>query len=243
MADVSPAKIDNDSRAVAQMHSSLKRWLGVSGTLAVAYTAVVVALTDAATLWSWLHTLVATFISVALAVATGLLIYQRQKADQSQQDKADELEVLRAVLAEYLEVLKMLLPDEFARWHFKGAVHIDYFDPTLFESVARTGRHAPELTLLITQTARAIRQYNLHVQHFLETAASTAAGGGTGTHLLKEIADNVEYAYGNIKHVCQTLLSAVEATQKDPNFRPTVIHFRHAFRSRQAQSGAPSNSA
>lgn len=209
---------------------SLKMWLGVSGGLALAYTAVVLLLTDTATVWSWLHTLVATFISIALAVATGLLIYQRQKREESNEERGDELEVLRTVLQEYREVMSKLLPEHFARWQFKGDVHIDYFDPTLFESIARTGRHAPELTLLIAQTARAIRQYNLHVQHFIETAASTAAGGGAGTHLLKDIAENVAYAYGNVNQMCASLLSAVETTQADPTFRPNAIFFRHAFR-------------
>ena len=149
--------------------------------------------------WDWTITLVATFLSVILALGGALWLYNHQTDEDDQNEK---YELTKLLAFEMSSINNHLTEADLVPVKFNGDVQhivITYIQPISFERIAQSGLFNPKQTYYILETARAIRLYNLNIEHFLNVISCSPPDN-------PYVQDKIEWSISNCEKMRKNLI-------------------------------------
>ncbi|MCK4329816.1 hypothetical protein KAX02_08230 [candidate division WOR-3 bacterium] len=147
-------------------------WLciGIAALVGFIYT-LCLFLIAAKELRSWLHTFIATLISVLFAVSVGILLfnYQTKIVDKNRKEQLEELLPL-----ELSNTSELLSSDKFFVIYstsYRDSTIITYIQPLVLEEAVRSGLFDTHHTGKMLQLGQEMRVYNTQVSYLLSSLA------------------------------------------------------------------------
>jgi hypothetical protein len=153
--------------------------------------------------WDWMHSLVATVLSVTLALAAGFLLYGVQVQEADRQEKNDLTMLLQQELSSLRSHLAGSEQAEIILGSSKQKVLITFVQPVVLERAAQSGLFDPVDSGNMLAIAREARLYNFEVE-FLVAMLSASMDN-------QEAYDTrIEFIAGNIERARQAIVSNIE---------------------------------
>lgn len=122
--------------------------------------------------WDWLNTLIAIVVSVILAVAIGIGLFNHQTKIT---DEVKIQQFRKLLTAEISDIIDILDSGEFMTINLpscKKTVLITYIQPLILESAASSGLFESLQTENMLHMARKIRMYNIKVSYLFSILAA-----------------------------------------------------------------------
>jgi hypothetical protein len=153
--------------------------------------------------WDWCHSLVATLLSVMLALAAGFWVYDLQVQKADRQEKEDLTVLLRQELSYLRSHLAEAEQAEIIVGGSRKKVLITYVQPVVLEQAATSGLFDPVDSANMLKIAREIRLYNVEVEFLI----AMLGGGGENQEIYKA---RIDFVASSIERARQAIISNIE---------------------------------
>ncbi|WP_299599682.1 hypothetical protein [uncultured Microbulbifer sp.] len=154
----------------------------------------------------WINAIIAVLISSAMAVITGLLLFENQRKTTSKSEKEDLRKILKA---EMIDIQNTMVTEDLMTINLPGGVTrkvlVANIQPIAMEKVALSGKFDSRLSHQLLHVARKIRMLNVMVEYFLNSI-------GHGN------IDMINHAAGNIDSTRSAIYDNLNQIAKEQGF-------------------------
>lgn len=166
--------------------------------------------------WNWSTTLIATFVSLLLAISVGIMLFQYRQNQKNENNRTRYLKLLQSELSDTKRTLSnpnrmdIIIKDK------KYEAFITYIQPIITEDAIRSGLFSELISENLLNLARKINLFNVKTQFLMTILSSFEASDMGFTNLIPT-------AINNIENSRKAILQAINLISKQLNIKLTPL--------------------